>query len=400
MKIRALLCRGGVCSILSLLSLGCSNLASSDSDGRDEAPPVPKTDPSPLPGDDGGEGARVVDIADTSCVTLAALCTEIYPANAISPLLGLQRAGESWLARGVWESGFVLFDDDGAHASSEFITTGALDRVAASGDVIHVATVDTEGVKARRYRMTGAPLSDVIRLSDEQPDEVAIGYSFASALAFWSTPTRVVARAIGERGPMGDGFELESNVRKDDIRIALASSVSAPLAVSWSDRRVADSHYRTFFVRASKDGVESVPRTLFSGLERQHVIALRETGSGYVLLLEIEQIPWIVPLSSFGDRMGPAHRLMGITRAHDLSVGHNGDMLLAALRDDGRDALMLLDSEGAPKSDWHCIHAYPSDTEHVVSVAENGDGFAVLYRSVIAQELLYRVDPETMKASH
>lgn len=395
---------GGL-ALVSLFLFGCSGLDGnkSRSDARgDEYPP--QGDP-PSGGHDSGAGDDdawlgelvIVDIPASDCTALEALCTEVYGRGEMTALHGLRRAGERWAAEAIWESGFVLFDENGENASPELITTGTLDRMAPSADDIHIATSEIEGVRARLYDLTGAPLGPAIELSDDHADEVAIGRAGADSLVVWTTPTRVAARGFSESGPSADVFELETDVWKDGFHAAIADSSGEEVAIAWSDRRVADSHYRTFFVRASTSGIRGLPRILIDDLEPHRVIDLRRTAAGYLLLLEQGGHPLVLPLTAFGDLAGPAYRYLGIQRVHGMAIGESGEeAVLAGLQEDGRDALRRLDAKGAPQGDWSCIHPFPSHGEHAVSVAPRGEGYSVLYRSVAAQELLYQLSADSL----
>lgn len=378
----------GVALALGALSVGCSSLGSPELDrgGPGEGE------------EEGGErtGVAVIDVPSSGCTILAALCTEVYGRGAIAPLTDLSRTPHGWLARGAEESGFVLFDADGANATEAFVTTGLLDRVAAFDDAIYVATVDAEGVRARRYRWTGGPLGEDLRVSSDRASALAMGHTSSTAAILWSTPARIALRLWAEEGGLGEEIEIERDIPKDDVHMSIASSETRPLAFAYTERTLDDSRYRTVFAQASAEGLSGAPRVLFSGPEPRRVVALRESPGGYVLLVEKEGQPIVLRLSPSGTPLGPAHRFLGLARAHDLAVGDNGEMMLAALRDDGKDAVILLDEAGAPESGWHCLHAYASDGPHHVSLAPTEGGYVALYRSIVAQELFYRIEPAAM----
>lgn len=346
---------------------------------------------------DGHEGpppsaGGVIEVPSTDCEPLVPIsCEQVYGPSEMPALRGLQSMGDGWLAEAIWDSGFVLFDENGKSASSELIRTGTLDRAAASAVDIHIATVDLEGVKARIHDTKGIPDGPAFSLSSELASEVAIGRIGAASLAVWATPTRVAARSFSRQGPGGEAFELESNVLKDDFRVAIAHTGGDELAMAWSDRRVSDSHHRVFFVRADESGPRGLVRTLVDSLEPHRVIDLKRTPDGYALLLAGRAHAIVVPLTKLGDPKGPHYRFEGLSRVHGLAVHESGEMLLSGLREDGRDALRALGSDGSPLSDWRCLEAYPSDGEHVVSVASMKAGFSVLYRSASSQQLFLRM---------
>lgn len=336
---------------------------------------------------------NVIEVPSTDCEALVPIsCEQVYGPSEMPALRGLQSIGDGFLAEGIWDSGFVVFDESGKTASSELIRTGSLDRASASLDEIHVATVDLEGVKARIYDSTGHPLGAAFSLSSDAASEVAIGTTGSISLAVWTTPTRVAARSFSRQGPGGDAFELESGVLKDDFRVAIANTGGDELVIAWSDRRVSDSHHRVFFLRVNESGSRGLVRTLVDSLDPHRVVDLRRTPEGYALLLAQRDHALVLPLTTSGDPAGPAHRFQGLSRVHGLAVHESGEMLLSGLREDGRDALRALGVDGSPLSDWKCLEAYPSDGEHVVSVAAMKAGFSVLYRSAISQQLLLRLD--------
>lgn len=389
-----------------LASLGCGASADSERERgelRDSRtttpenpgssqPPSDTKEPLPIEPSNPSDGDTAnIDIEDTDCAPIVPLsCEPIYAPREIPTLHALQAVGNLWLAEAIWDSGFVLFDEAG-RASRELIQTGTLDRAAASSDDIHIATVDLEGVKARIYDREGVPLGEPFLLSSEVASEVAIEREGESSLVVWTTPRRVSVRAISNQGPMGEAFDLETDVWKDDFRVGMAASGDGEIAIAWSDRRVSDSHHRVFFVRANAEGPKGVVRVLFDSIEPHRVVDLKKTKKGYALLLEQKDHALLLPLTNLGDRDGPAYRFQGLSRLHGLAVHEGGEMLMAGLRKDGRDALRIVDSAGAPKDDWKCLEAYPSDGEHVVSLAEASTGFSVLYRSSIAQQLLLRI---------
>jgi len=387
---------------LILLGFGCSDPAG----GEPESPLGPTETAS---GSDGGasrsrgsakdsEGAvepwngepATLDVAMTECAPLIFdSCQAVYPSGAISALGRLQRLGSRWLAEGVWDSGFVVFDADGGDASEGFVRTGSLDRAAASSDDFHVASIDDGKVVHRRYDTAGNALGVPVLLAEETPDEIALGRVGDGSLVVWSTPTHVVARGVTGAGPADDVFHLETDVWKDGFRAALASRDESEIAIAWSDRRVADSHHRVFFVRADTAGARGLPRTLIDSLAPHRVVDLERTDAGYALVVAEGDRALVVPLSEWGDQVGPTYRFFGISRVYGLAVHASGEMLLAALRSDGRDAVLRLDPNGAPRGKWMCLDPSPSDKEHSVGLASTDEGYAVLFRSPSEQELLY-----------
>lgn len=304
------------------------------------------------------------------------------------PLHGLERAGEMWLAEAIWDSGFVLFDGDGAFAS-ELVTLGMLDRATVSAELIFVGTLDTDGVKARAHDLFGAPLGPSMLLSADEADGLAIGAVGETALAVWSTATRIAARAFTETSTSPVVFELETGVLKDSFHAALVGTGQDELAIAWSERRAADSHYRVFFMRAQADGVRGLPRMLADSLEPKRVVALERTRTGLVLLVEHAGHPLVVQLTTFGDPIGPAYHFLGMSRAHGLAVHEDGRMLLAGLRMDGRNVVRELDPSGAPIGEPLCLDETPSYGEHAVGVAPSAKGYAVLHRTAAGEERLF-----------
>lgn len=350
---------------------------------RDAAPP---TEAGSNPGSDDPPGLTIEDIEVTGCGLLEAERVEVYGRKEMTALHRLQRAGDGWMAEAIWESGFVVFDDNGANASSELVTTGTLDRAFASGTSIWTATLDAEGVRARQYQFAGNPMGPLVHLSSDLADEVAIGASGEVALAVWSTAANVTARGITESN-VGAPFELQAGVLSDGFHVVMADAGNGELAIAWSNRRVADSHHRVFFVRASSTGVLGPPRTLIDSLEPHEVVALEKGDDGYALLLQRAGKPLLMSLNSSGEPVGVTVRFLGMGRAHDLAIGTDGAMSLAASLDDGRDAILRLDSKGRVVGDVLCLEPMRSHGEHAVSVAASGNGYAVLYRSADDEEL-------------
>ncbi len=348
---------------------------------RDAAPPTEAGSYEPPP------SLEIEDIEITGCGLLEAERAEVYGRHRMTALHRLQRAGDGWMAEAIWESGFVVFDDAGANASPGLVTTGTLDRAFASGSSIWTATVDSQGVQARQYDFAGDPMGPLVHLSSDLADEVAIGASGEIALAVWSTARSIAARGITE-STLGAPYELQEGVLSDGSRIVMADAGNGELAIAWSNRRVADSHHRVFFVRASPSGVLGPPHTLIDALEPHEVVALEKGDDGYALLLQRGGKPLLMLLNSWGDPVGVTVRYLGMGRAHDVALGTDGEMALAASLEDGRDALLRLDSNGRVVGDVLCLEPMRSYGEHAVSVAATERGFAVLYRSADDEELL------------
>lgn len=390
---------------LILLGIGCSDPA----DGEPEILLGPSEGASRSDGGAGGSvgsgrdsGGTVepwkgepamLDVPMTECAPLIFdSCQVVYPSGAISALGRLQKLGSRWLAEGAWDSGFVVFDADGGQASEAFVRTGSLDRAAASSDDVHVASIDDGKLVHRRYDPSGNAFGTLVLLAEEAPDEIAIGRIGTGSLVVWSTPTHVVARGVTESGPADEVFHLEADIWKDGFRAVVAAKDESEVAIAWSDRRVADSHHRVFFVRADAAGVRGLPRTLIDSLAAHRVVDLERTQGGYALVVAEGDRAIVVPLSEWGDQVGPSHRFLGVSRVYGLAVHASGEMLLAALRSDGRDAVVRLDPAGAPRGKWMCLDPYPSDNEHSIGLAATDEGYAVLFRSPSEQELLYRLN--------
>lgn len=335
----------------------------------------------------------ITDIEESSCEIVESELVEIYGEKEIPPLHRLARARDRFLAEGLWDSGFVLFDENGNNASPELVTTGTLDRVVVSPRAILVASLDNEGVKARAFDHAGEPLSEAMRISDDEADKLAIGLSGESALALWSTETRVAARSFTDSSKGETTFELESGVFKDNFHAAIADAGSSRFAIAWSDRRAADSHHRIFFARASSEGVLGPPRMIAGSLEPKRVVALETTESGYALVIEQGGHPVVISLSSLGEPEGFAYRFLGMSHAHALAVSDDGEMLLAGLRMDGRDVLRRLEPNGAPKGEPLCLEELSSGGEHVVSLLAEPGGYRVLFRSAASEQLFFTLAP-------
>lgn len=340
--------------------------------------------------DTDSDEAIVVEAAGCEPIDLV-FCEEIYGQDEISPLGGLRAAGDLWLAEALWESGFVLFDGRGEFRSKSLIQLGNLDRAAPSADDIHVVTVDGEGVRAGSFDMKGQPMGEGFQISADLAHELAIGRSDTGSLVVWATPTRVAARAFSAAGPEGESFDLETNLWKDDFHASIADTRDGEFAIAWSDRRVSDSHYRVFFIRADGQGSTGLHRVLMDSLERYRVVALRRSLEGYRLLLEGEGHALLLPLTILGDPDGPPRRYTGLSRVDGLAIHQDGTMLLAGMREGGQGAVLWLDGEGAPLDGWRCIDAFPREGEHAVSVEDTSEGFAILHRSAVSQQLLWRV---------
>lgn len=388
---------------LVLACFGCSDPGASDADvrvDRSEGTNRPDRGGDERSGGDGAGGRLepssgdhvVLDVPISECKPLVfESCDVVYPAGGVSALHRLQRMGPRWVAEGVWDSGFVTFDADGGHASEALVKTGTLDRAAASAEDVHVATIEDGRLVHQRYDASGHRLGDPIPVSNEVPDEIAIGRLDDVALVLWSTPTNVVARGVGRTGISGEAFHLEDDVWKDGFRASVARKDEDELAIAWSDRRVADSHHRVFFARADGDGLRGLPRTLVDSLVTHRVVDLERTESGFALLVQERDGALVMPLTSFGDSAGPNHRFLGISRVYGLAVHASGEMLLAALREDGRDAVVRLDASGAPRGAWMCLDTHPSGKEHSVALESTEGGYAVLFRSPLEQQLLFRL---------
>lgn len=334
----------------------------------------------------------VLDVAISECAPLIFdSCEIVYPAGAISALHRLQKIGPRWLAEGVWDSGFVVFDADGGDASEALVTTGTLDRAAPSAKDIHVATIVDGRLVHQSYDASGNRRGDAVLVSDETPDEIAIARLDDASLVVWATPTDVVARGIGDASGLAEPFHLETDVWKDGFRVSVIKNSDDELAIAWSDRRVADSHHRVFFVRADGSGVRGLPRILFDSLVPHRVVDLQRTIEGFALLLEEGDDALVVPLTEWGDRAGTSYRFLGLSRVYGLAVHTSGEMLLAALRDDGRDAVLRLDPSGAPRGRWMCLDTHASAKEHSIGLDATEKGYAVLFRSPLEQQLLFRL---------
>lgn len=386
-----------------LLAFGCSDPGAREAGGLEESPDVTgRQGPGRTDGrKDGGSDERlepwngepaVLDVPLSGCVPLAfETCDVVYGPGAISSLHRLQGLGDRWLAEGVWDSGFVLFDHDGKSASESIVRTGSLDRVTASTSHVHVATIDGTSLVLQRYDASGSRIGGPLVVADEAPDEIAIGRIGEGSLVVWATPNHVVGRVVGDDAVTRDPFLLEDGVWKDGFRAVVAGAGEGEAAIAWSDRRVADSHHRVFFARAGETGLRTLPKTVIESLAAHHVIDLERTENGYVLLVQEQDGALVVPLNAWGEQVGPSHRYLGISRLYGIAVHESGEMLLAAFREDGLDAILRLDASGAPRGDWMCMDIQPSDTEHAMGLAPTDEGYAILFRSRLEQELLYRL---------
>ena len=348
----------------------------------------------------GGTGATggavsfaIVDVPTTACVGLGAAPVELYAAFAIPGLYRLTPVGARWAAGMGHNSGFVVFDGDGQNASAAPVSLGDLDRIAGSSSGLSVATTVGEAAQYGRYDAQAASVGSPATIATGTIWDVEVGRAGDEAMVVVNSAEGPKARPVSASGEPAALFDLEAGTLVDAFSVAVTAADPSGFAITWSDRRVADSKYRTFIAFADASGMQGLVREVHTGTAWHRTVQVVATPSGYALLQELDGVPLVVSLDENGLVSGPAHRFVGTMGAWGIASNGTGLVVLVK-RDDNREAFRALDLAGAPVGDWVCLNASSTANEHAGAIHADGNGFAVIFRATDDSEQLVKIaDP-------
>ncbi|MGZ3450837.1 MAG: hypothetical protein ACXVEF_14640 [Polyangiales bacterium] len=341
---------------------------------------------------DGGGGLPLVIEADTPCKLRGGATQVVFPADAKSSgFTRLAKAGTQRIAEARYDQGFVVFDQSDA---SGLFALGDVNRIAPSDtEVAVVALSGPTDVIHGRFDLVGKPIGTPVTLGSDHPSDVAIGRSGTNTLAVWSTLYDVKARGVDAMGALaGAAFWLEKDSAKDSFHASIIDDGNGSFAIHWTDRRVSDGQFSSYFTVASTVGISGLAHKIFRTSEPHAAVALVKTDAGYAALIDHGKpsVPVIVPLDRAGRLAGPGHALAGATTALGMAVRSN-ELGVVAVRQDLSIGFRPFDSSGKPIGPWVCLDA-PSDVDLGAAIDTDGEGWAVLYSAPDGAQSLARLD--------
>ncbi len=377
--------RRGVVAFILVSALACGSQPAPDDESFVQGVDAPAASTPGRPPRITNTELVVVDEADAPCTQRNA---STWPVDVADPRLlytGLEKVGTRWLTSGVGDEGLVTLDAQGTSALETPLALGELNRAAAVGNGVILATAANRSISAGRFDPTGRAVRPAKQLAEDRAYYLAVGGSAERGLVAWSTGTDVRARTVNADGvPVGEVFALEKASAQSSWTASIAPATEGELAIAWADRRH-QGEWGLYFAFVKDGGVSGIARKLGSRPTPISVVKLVKTPTGFALLLQFgtgsDRGDVVVqPLDVNGAMNGNARHLLGSDRAYDLAA-HEAELGVVARASDGSTVFRPLDAEGAPVGPWTCFGDADPSGDHAASIATDRDGYMILHRT-------------------
>lgn len=141
---------------------------------------------------------------------------------------------------------------------------------------------------------------------------------------------------------------------------------------------------------ASTVGLDGSPSALIATRAPRSVLRVARTDEGFVVLVAGAYQAEIIAVDEAGTFRPPVVQYDGLRAAWDLATQGNR-LLLAATRSDRRAAVRLLQSDGTPAGQWHCLTG-PTAPVDPMAIAPSAPGWTVTHATADGSLLLRTLD--------
>ena len=342
-------------------------------------------DPPPLP---------TVHEPDTACSAPGGTLGVVY-ASSPTAFDSLGKVGSRRVASGRDLEGFVLFDLDGANASTTPTRLGVGDRSASSGTNIGTFAAVSPGLQYGLFDTSGASVGTPVTITEEaSATNQALGRGGDGALLVWSTASEVRAATVNGTGALSSQkFELELPSAKGAFLASVAYD-GAKYGVAWSVRGD-DNRYRTRVVIASSTGLLAPARTILVSTQAHSLAGIAHVGTGFVVVVNLSDpspTPILFTLDAAAAPVGSARLLDGTAAVYGMAT-QGTELGVVALRNDQRIEFRPFSSAGSPLGPWVCLDAVgPVSLDLSAAIDSDGAGYAILHRAADDALKLRRFD--------
>jgi hypothetical protein len=314
------------------------------------------------------------------------------PPASIGPVVATVRIGTRRAAQLTGSGGVLLFDADGANASSTPVVAGEVGNVVASeGTALGVAAYAGNAVRYARFDAQGQAVGAPLIITTEVTSGMAIAGGGGRALVVWSSTDAVRARVVRDGVVAAAPFDIASKAATTFFTATAVSDGADGFGVAWSGSR-GPSAYELRFGHA-RDGSADVPDVeLLTSKSPYSVVQVARTADGYALLYNAPgSSVFVARLDGSGKPLGPLMRLAGATLGWGIAA-QGSEIGVVARRSTGEIQFRSFAANGAALGDWVCFEPSTGDPDLQATIDSDPVGYAVVYRSSAHTNSLVRLD--------